>query len=104
MSILDDLKAQIAELQRRIALIESYKEGDKWQSMACGDYRWYDCEGEPIWYFDQFAYRKKPEPAVLYSNEHGFGFFGVYDTPEEAQQLAIPGVVRIGVKFVEAVE
>jgi hypothetical protein len=111
VSSINELKAEIAENQRRISIIESYERGEPIQRRRRhGNGEWHSVVIKvPGWDFDNFEFRKKPEPEVIYCNEYiakhnGKKFFGVYDTLKEAQRLAVTGAVRIGVKFVEVVE
>jgi hypothetical protein len=106
MIILDKLKAEIAEKQRWVALIESYREGDQWQITGCSIKSWTDCDGKPDWSFEYgYDYRKKPEPAVCYRNQYSIGWTrNAYASEREARKHASPQAIRVGVKFVEVPE
>ena len=108
MNKLDELKAQIAELQRLIALVESYKEGEQWQyrprTSNPEQWKWEDCNGEPRWSLDSTDYRKKPELAVIYINRYNGEWGKIHDSPDIARNNATSGAVRVAVKFVEVSE
>jgi hypothetical protein len=108
VSKLDELKAQAVELQRKIALIESYKEGDQWQLMRISPMVGYWLDGIPSWDFAQYDFRKKPEPVVIYCNKYhapGIGYYWrAYCGIDECRALAPKGAIEIAVKFVEVTE
>jgi hypothetical protein len=64
MSKLEELKAQIAERQRRIDIIESHTRGETIQiKVKDSNRKWSDMFNKtPGWDFERCEYRKKPEP------------------------------------------
>jgi hypothetical protein len=107
MNKLDELKAQAAETQHRIDIIESHARGEPIQCrLKDGNGNWVDLAyTESPWNFGELEFRKKPEPAVCYRNQYSIGWTrNAYASEREARKHASPQAIRVGVKFVEVPE
>jgi hypothetical protein len=110
VSSINELKAEIAENQRRIDIIESYERGEAIQRRRKhGNGEWHSVVIKvPGWDFDNFEFRKKPEPAVIYCNRHyaaGIDYYWkAYDDIGVCRAFAGSDALEIAVKFVRVEE
>lgn len=89
-----------------IAVMQAYEAGYKIQFMDKDDSKWI-IASTPSWNFEEYYYRVKPEPRVIYLNEykrHDFNGSIAVDTPEKARKNAAPDAIRTAVRFVESPE
>lgn len=54
----------------------------------------------PVWNWDEYDYRVKPEPLTLWVNEYPWGFVGLFRTKEDADKKAGDNRIRC-IKMVE---
>ena len=105
MSKLDELKAKKAELERQIALVESYRPCQVWQGKheeyTFGKWK----ETEPQWAFSNgWDYRQKPEPAVIYCNLKASGRWHAFYEAKNADCAKVDSDIRTAVPFKEVIE
>ena len=90
-------------VDQMIEVLTAYKAGKKIQMHWRG--KWDDCgPHEPDWDFQQFNYRVKPEPKVIWVNEYADGSGVGYTSEASAKDFLGNTHKRVAVRYVESPE
>ena len=99
------IESQIAELKRRVLVMEAYKLGEEvqWRSLGEDDWRYFSMPNQlAAWEWDRFDYRVKPKKREVWLRENDSisWWGGTLHQQKALQQVEpnSPGAIR----FVEA--
>ena len=88
-----------------IEVMQAYVDGKTVEVSNSNVNNWMEVAGtiSPVWNWDEFRYRIKPEPRTIWVNEYG-GSDVAHKTEEDAWDGARPQAVRTAVKYVEVTD